>query len=125
VDRLLGDARVDQLLQRLQRGQVGLAEVLLVGVGPRQAERLALAGDEVDREPDLLGQVVRRVLRLPAQRLLDGQQGQPVLVARRAQVLEGEPVAVELLQQLEPRRARVAVDALQQPLALEVDGRDR
>lgn len=124
MDRLLRDAGVEKPLQRLERVQVGVAEQLLVGVRARQPERLALPDEEIDRQVDLLGEVARGVLRLAAQGELDREEGQVAALDGALQLVQLDALVVQLLQQLEPRLALVPLDALEQPLGLEVDLRD-
>jgi hypothetical protein len=124
VNGLLRDPGVEEPLQRLERVEVRLAEDLLVGVRARESQRLALSRDELDRQIDLLRQLARRVLRLAPERQLDRQEREAALLDRLLQVLERDAIAVQLLQQLEPRPPLVVLEPLEQPLGLEVGLRD-
>ena len=125
MDRVLREAGVDQLLERLQRLEVGVAQDAVVGPRSRQPERLALARDELERQAGPLAQLLGRVARVTAQRLLHRQERQPPLLNRLPQLVEREPGVVQLVEQLEPRLACDAVESLEESLALEIDAGDR
>jgi hypothetical protein len=70
VDGLLGNARVEQPLERLQRFEVGLSQDALVRGGAREPQGLALTAQELEREAGLLGEVARRVIGPAAESVL-------------------------------------------------------
>ena len=68
-------------------------------------------------EARLLRERARRDVAVGAERALGGQQREPALGDGGAQLVERDAVRVQGLQQREPRRARVRVEALEQPSA--------
>jgi hypothetical protein len=111
---------VDELLQELGALQVVIAVDLCVVGGHRQPERLPLGLEHLDRDARFLGELDRAVLVLGAQHLLDRQQRQALLDDRALQLLERDPGLVELLEQVEPGRASITLQPVEQPLGLEV-----
>jgi len=83
----------------------------LVGVRDGEPERPPLRLEEVEVETALLGDLARGVLSLGAQQPLDGQQREPLVLDRVAQVLHRHAVVVELVEQRTPRLARRVVRA--------------
>ena len=93
-----------------------------VVVGERHAERAPCALEELAVEPGALGDLGRgQLLAAAAEDALDRQQREPVLVDRGAQLVELDAVVGELCEQLQPRLARLALEALEQALGLEID----
>ena len=66
-------------------------------------------------EARLLRERARGDVAVGAERALGGQQRQPALGDGRPQLLDPDAVRVQRLQQREPRRARVPVEAVEQP----------
>ena len=124
-------------LERLVVGQAGLAvivahprgpEVLvavdaLVGSRHREPERPSLGLEELEVEPALLGDLARRVARLGRQQALHGQQREPLLRDRAAQLLERHAVGVQPLEQRDPRLACLGVAAFEETFRFPVHRR--
>ena len=68
-----------------------------------------------------LGDLAGAEARLAGEHALDREDGEPALGDRGAQILEPDPVVDEPLEQRQPALAVLALEALEQALALEVD----
>jgi hypothetical protein len=97
-----------------------------VGLAERDAERVPEAVEQVGLDAaaphDLGGGVA---LRAALEHPFDGQQRQPALARRGAQLLELDAVGLEALEQRQARIAVGAVEAREQSLCLEVGGHRR
>jgi hypothetical protein len=71
----------------------------LVGIRHREAERAPLRLEELEVEAGLVADLACRVANVRADQPLDGQQCQPVLGDRLAELLELDAVAVQLVEQ--------------------------
>ncbi len=119
---LVGQPDVAKLVDSLGGVEVGVGELRRVRVRGRQPERLALADQELDLDPGLLGHLVGRVARPVAlEQALGGQQGEAVLLDGVTQLVERDAVLGELAEQLAARLPGLAARSLEQPLGLEVD----
>ena len=93
------------------------------GTSARREREARCAADGLEHrevEARLLREGARRDLPVGAERALGGQQRQPALGDGRAQLLDPGAVLVQRLQQREPRRARVLVEAVEQSERREV-----
>ena len=92
LERVLArEAGVRERRGVLGGAEVGLAEHLVVGVGDREAERPAVLGEPLELEPRLLGDLALAVGLVAGEQALDRQQHEPVLLHRRAQLLDQQP----------------------------------
>ena len=120
---LLGQAGVEEGLDAPRRLDVGVGERAARRGRGRGCRGAALKRCSSSRSmPGDLGDLARRVAGpVAGERPLDRQQRQPAGVDRFAQLLERDAFAGQLLEQLQPRLAGLALDAVEQPLCLEVD----
>ena len=107
-----GDDSRARDVERPQRRDVGRWE--------REPRRAADGLEHREVEAGLLREGARRDLPVGAERALGGQQRQPAFGDGRAELLDPNAVLVQRLQQREPRRARVLVEAVEEPERREV-----
>ena len=100
---LLGQPDLAVLAAELGRLEVGLPVHALVRVGDREPERAALGLEPVEVETRLVGDVARRVARLGGEQAVDGQQREPLLGHRLAQLLDRHAIGLQLVEQRAPR----------------------
>ena len=122
-EALLVEAGCEQRLGVPRQLELLVGEHARVGVDRGIAERPPGLLEEAELEPRLvrdLAQGVAGTLRL--EHTFHGQQREPVLARRPAQLLEREALVLERAQQLEARVARrPVVEPVEQALRLEVD----
>ncbi len=119
---VLRQARVEKRLRPLGGLDVSLAEDPIVVLRDRRSERLQQAGEEFGLEARFLSYLRRAVaMRVLLEHPLDRQQHEPVLLDRLLQLLERNALVGELLQQRQPRLARLPLQVAEQALGLEID----
>ncbi len=119
-DPLLGEARVEEQPELAGALERLVVVDLRIAIRDGQADGLPLALERLDRQAGLGGDVVCAVLPGAAEHLLHGQHREALLVDRAPQLFDRDPRLVQLLEQVETGRARVAIDPLEEPLGLEV-----
>ena len=122
VDLVRGEPRVEDAAQPAGGVEIVLGVGRLVGIGSGQAESLTLAPQELEVDPGELGDLPGRIAP-PAtlEQALDGEQRQPVLRDRSAELLQPDSIGGQLREQLEPCLAIPPPGSLEQALGFEVD----
>ena len=121
-DPVLGQAGVEEVAHAIGRVELGLGQGLAVGIRVGDADRRRRPLEEVEVDAGELGDFARRVAgAVTGQRALDREQRQARRRDRLAELLQRDAFGAQPLEQLEPRRPGVALDAVEQPLCLEID----
>ncbi len=82
--------------------------------------RAAQGGERLERHAGLARDVAGPVARRAVDEALGEQEDEQPVVDRAAQLVERRALGLEALEQLEPGRALLAVETVEQPLAGEV-----
>ena len=112
--------RLQELPRDLGRLDVGVAADDGVEVGDRQPVRAAQRHEELRADADALADLARGEARLGAHRALGPDEQQAPVAAGGAQVLERHALGLELLEQLQARLARGALEPVEQAFGGEV-----
>ena len=104
----------------LRRLHVGVRAHDGVDVRHGDALRAPQRHEEVRIHADALSDLPRRVARLAAHRALGADEEQPPVAAGGAQVRERHPLGLELLEELQARLARGALEPLEEAFGVEV-----
>ena len=89
--------------------------------GTGHALRAAQRHEELRIDADALSDLPRRVARLAAHGALGADEQQPPVAAGGAQVVERHPLGLQLLEELQARLARGAIEPVEQAFGVEVD----
>ena len=117
---LLADPRLEERAGDPGRLDVGVRAHDGVDVRHGHALRAAQRDEEVRIHADALADLARRVARLAAHGALGADEQQPPVAAGGAQVRERHALGLELLEELQARLARRALESVEQPFGGEV-----
>ena len=117
---LLADPRLQERARDLRRLDVGVRADHGVHVGHGHSLRAAQGHQELRRQADPLPDLARGVARLAAHGALGADEQQPAVAAGGPQVGERHALGGELLQQLQSRLARAALEPVEQAFGGEV-----
>ena len=118
---LLADAGLQEPARDLGRLHVGVRAHDGVDVRHGHALRAAQRHEELRIHADALSDLPRRVARLAAHGALGADEQQPPVAAGGAQVVERHPLGLQLLEELQARLARGAIEPVEQAFGVEVD----